>query len=115
MATEDQATPDQPTPPGPVPLVWVGLEDASVVASNQFLGQFSGRDEFVITFGEVTPPPLLGTPEERLEQARQISYVPVRVLARVGLNRHRFEELMEVLKTTLANYDEAEERGTFPP
>jgi hypothetical protein len=96
-----------------VPVVWLGFEEANVSTCNQYLGQFAGRDEFILTFGEITPPPLLGTPEERLEQAKQLSYVPVRVIARLGMTRYRVEELIKVLQETLSNYDQADDQGAF--
>jgi hypothetical protein len=95
-----------------VPIVWVGVEEVPTQTSNQFLGQFTGPDEFILTFGHLVPPALLGTPEERLEQARQLSYIPIRVISRVGLTRSRVEELVGVLQETLRNFDRREQRGS---
>lgn len=90
-----------------IPVVWVGGDEMPVVLVNQFLGQFQ-QNEFILTFGQLTPPPLLGTREERLEEARNISFLPVKVLARFGLTRSRVEELIHVLEETLKNYDAVE-------
>lgn len=93
-----------------VPVAWVGVDEAPITLVNQFLGQFQ-QDEFILTFGQFAPPALLGTPEERLEEARSISFVSIKVLARFGLTRARVEELIGVLEQTLKNYDETQTKG----
>jgi hypothetical protein len=89
-----------------VPLAWVGLDELPVVVSNQALIQHNAEDEFVLAFGHASPPPLVGSDEEKLEQLRQISFVPVRVIARFGLTRRRVEELIDILQENLRRYDE---------
>jgi hypothetical protein len=96
---------DQQPEPFQVPLVWVGVDEAPIHFTNQMLGQFVGREELVLTFGQAAPPALLGSYEERLEQMRQISYVPVRVIARLSLTRSRLAEFHRVIGETLDNYD----------
>jgi hypothetical protein len=95
-----------------VPVAWVGAEEAPTHTVNQFVCQFSGPEEFILTLGHLEPPTLLGSPEERLEQARQLSYVPVRVVSRVGLTRSRVEELITVLQEILANFDKSTQEGS---
>ncbi len=90
-----------------LPLVWVGVDEVPIVMANQVLGQIAGEDEVVLAFGQVTPPPFLGTPEQRIEQAKQIQYVAVRVVARLSLTHTRLQELVRVLQQTLDNYDQA--------
>jgi hypothetical protein len=89
-----------------VPIVWVGIEDVPVYAVNQIVVQHSGANEFVVTFGELTPPIALGTEEQRREQLRMTSFVPIRPVARVGLNRQRLQELITVLQQNLQRHDE---------
>jgi hypothetical protein len=88
-----------------LPIVWVGLEDVPVLASNQMAIQHVGRDEFILTFGELTPPLLVGTEEQRLEQAKLISFVTVTPVARVSFNRQRLTDLIRVLEENLARHD----------
>lgn len=92
-----------------IPLVWIGTEDTPVVMANTFVVQHE-QDEFVLTAGQYTPPLLLGSPEERLEQARKMAYVPVKVVARMGFTRQRLVELIEVLRSNLENYDRKHEK-----
>jgi hypothetical protein len=87
-----------------VPVVWVGVDEAPILLANQFLGQFQ-RDEFILTVGQIAPPALMGTPEERLEEARTISFIPIKVLARFGLTRARVEDLIRVLQETIENFE----------
>ena|SRR5438093_3342027 len=96
-----------------VPIVWVGTDEVPVSLVNNFFAQFvqPDQDEFILTFGTVVPPPLLGTREQMEEQARAVSFVPVRAVARLGLTRQRVVELSTVLDTILRQYDEARRHG----
>lgn len=95
-----------------LPLVWLGLEDVPISMTNQILGQVAGDNEIILSFGQVAPPPLLGTPEERLAQAQQLSYVSVRVITRLALTHKKLQELVRVLQETLANYDKMPKEGS---
>lgn len=88
-----------------VPIAWIGLDEQPVTVSNQMLIQHIAEDEFVLAFGHATPPLLAGSREEQRELLREVSYVPVRTLARFGLTRRRVEELIGVLQVNLARYD----------
>ena len=92
-----------------LPLVYVGIEDVPVLFANQFLVQHE-QNEFLLTVGQLQPPPLLGSPEEKMEQLKTMTYVPVKVVARFGMTRQRLAQLVEVLQTNLQNYDEKEGR-----
>ena len=95
MASEDEVR--------KIPLVWEE-EGGPIVFANQFLIQHQ-PDEFVLTFGQVVTPPLLGTDEQKREQLDRLHYVPVRVLGRFGFTRRRMEELIAVLKENLDRHD----------
>jgi hypothetical protein len=84
-----------------VPLVWVGFDETPVLTANQFLGQVHS-DEFFISFGQATPPPISAlTDDERRAQAEAIRAVPVRTLSRLGMTRERVEDLIRILNETL--------------
>ena len=87
-----------------VPIVWVGVEDAQVLFANQFLAQID-QQEIVLTFGQLTPPVLLGSPEQRAQQVERLGFIPVKTVARFGMTRARLEELIGVLQTTARNFD----------
>ena len=86
-----------------VPLVIIGAEDTPIYFANQFVVQHEQK-EFIITFGQCSPPLLLGSPEEKRDAAKRIPYVPIKVVARVGLTPERMEELIKVLQTNFRNY-----------
>ena len=86
-----------------VRIAWVGVEDVPIVFANQIIGQVDDKGEAIITFGQATPPVLLGTPEEQREQAGNIQFVQVRPVARLNLSRARLEELATVIQKTLEN------------
>ena len=87
-----------------IPTVFIGAEDAPIQFANQFVIQHQ-QEEFVLTIAQVVPPILLGTPEEKIEQAKQTAYVPIKVIGRYGMTRPRVEELIKALQDNLDNFD----------
>lgn len=87
-----------------IPVAWVGMDEAPILVANQFMLQ-SQPYEFLLTVGQMSPPALLGSPDEKAEQARQIDYVPIRVLARLGLSPTRVRELIAILQDQLERHD----------
>ena len=87
-----------------LPLQWTEFEDTPIFFANHFLVQHH-PNEFVLTLGQVTGPPVVGTPEQVRAQARDIGHVPIHTLARTGLTRDRVVELIGVLQATLDEHD----------
>lgn len=91
-----------------VPTLFIGADDATVQFANHFAIQHH-EGEFVLTVSQLIPPLLLGTDEEKREQLRELSYVPIKVIGRFGFTRGRLQSLIEALQTNLARFDESEE------
>lgn len=89
-----------------LPIVWVGLDEQPVYAANQFLVQLAG-EEFLLGLGHVAPPALIGSDEEIKKSAERLEYVPVRPISRIGLNRQRVGELIDLLQRVAKGYDDA--------
>ena len=87
-----------------VPIVWIGVEETPIEYINQFVSQVDGEG-FIVTVGQLTPPVLMGTPDELREQAEAISHVSVRPVVRLGLTAGKMMELVAILQ---ANIDQAE-------
>ncbi len=62
-------------------LAWVGVEDVPIVFVNQILGQVDDKGEVIISFGQATPPILLGSPEDLRRQAAAIPFIQVKPVA----------------------------------
>ncbi|MFI0873548.1 hypothetical protein ACH4TM_03910 [Streptomyces parvus] len=90
-----------------VPLLWVGLDDLPLLSSNQVLTQID-QDHVFLSFGTATPPVLMGDQERVRDQAKKISYVPVRGITRLAVSRRHLDELIEVLQKTAAKFDAQE-------
>jgi hypothetical protein len=90
-----------------ISLVWIGVEELPIWFANQFMGQLDDQGEALITFGQVSPPALIGPPEEQVRQAKQITHVPVKPIARLALSTSRLRELVEVLQQTIENQERA--------
>lgn len=94
---------DQPSRSS-VRLVWVGVPDEEIVFANQLMVQHIGS-EFIVTFGQVTPPVLLGTDEEKREALGEIELLPIKPVARVGLTAQRMAEFVQVMQDNLSGYE----------
>ena len=88
-----------------IPTLWVGESETPVVFGNQFSIAHQGVDEFILTVGQVATPLVTGDEEDRLEQVKNLSYVPIRVVGRFTFTRKRLVELIGVLTTNLKRYD----------
>jgi len=88
-----------------LPLFFVGAEDTPVVFTNLMVVQNLDK-EFILTFGQYSPPLLLGKPGEVTEQLDNVPYVPVKVVARVGMTPNRMRELIEILQTNYQGFAE---------
>jgi hypothetical protein len=87
-------------------LEWVDFDEVPILFANHFLVQHQ-PNEFVVSIGQVTGPPVFGTPDQINDQLRQTESVPINTLARVGLTRHRAAELISVLQTAVEEHDRA--------
>ena len=103
MAEQEQG------PPIALPLVWVEPDSAEIMFVNQLAVQRQG-DEYILTFGQQTPPMLSGSREEKAEQAKQLGYVPVRTAVRLGTTTHRLREFVAVIERLLEQQEHGEDR-----
>lgn len=85
-----------------VSLIWENLDDVPVFFANQFICQFT-LDEFVVSVGQMVPPPILGD----LDEQQQIDHIPVRALARIAFTHQRLVELINVLQANREQYEQA--------
>ena len=89
-----------------IPVLFVGVEDVPILLANQFVIQHE-QQEFILLVGQVAPPLIMpGSPEEQLEQARNIAYIPIKVVGRFGMTRERMVELISILQDNLKRFDE---------
>jgi hypothetical protein len=91
--------------PTRIPFVYVGAEDIPIEFANTFVIQHE-NNEFVLTIGQYAPPMLLGTPDERREQAKKVTFVPIKVVGRFGFTRDRLVALIKALQENLNTYDQ---------
>ncbi|MCW3003893.1 MAG: hypothetical protein JWQ20_3191 [Conexibacter sp.] len=91
-----------------ISVKWVDFDDEPIVFTNAFLVQHQPQ-EFVLSFGQVTGPPVIGTPDQ-VREAAAASPVPILPVARLGLTRHRVTELIALLQATLDDHDRGDGR-----
>ncbi|WP_395659142.1 hypothetical protein [Nocardioides sp.] len=92
-----------------VGVIWPDVEDVPVLAANQFVTQLdagsAGVEQIVLILGNVTPPLVLGPPEEVQAMLAAVGAVSVKALGRYALTRGRLEELIELLLQARQNWD----------
>lgn len=81
---------------------WRGAETVAIQTANQFLVQIDGvgekPDQVILAVGQVTPPPVIGTPEQKHAQLEHVTSVNVITLARYSLTPARVGELIALLQ-----------------
>lgn len=85
-------------------VLWRGAEDSPILFANQFVVQ-TQQDAIILTVGQLQGPILLGELEDQIAQARQLSYIPVTVVARLGMTRERVQELSDTLQEHIRKFD----------
>jgi hypothetical protein len=91
-----------------IPVTWENVEGVPVFFANQYVCQFN-QDEFILTFGQMTPPMLLGDEQDRAEQLQRLEYVPVKPLARMAFTYSRLVELINVLQANREQYEQLQQ------
>jgi hypothetical protein len=87
-----------------LPLTWTEFDEVPILFANHFLVQHH-PEEFVLTLGQVSEPPLEGSSAEVSEQAGRLTHVPVTALAKVSMSRLRLTELIALLQAALEEHD----------
>jgi hypothetical protein len=95
----NNAPDSDPTIIAEVALEFIDLKEQPILHANHFVVQIDG-DEIFIIIGQFTPPMLLGSAEERQEQARRLGPVPVKTVARLALSRSKVLQLAALLGQT---------------
>ena len=93
-----------------LPIVREGIEDVPILFANDFVVQFLDT-EFILTVGQLQPPVVIGSAEERREQLDKAGYVSVQVIARLGLTEQRMGQLVEVLNQHWERYQKQKNTG----
>lgn len=71
---------------------------------------------FFLTIGQMVPPALVGTPEERADQLEQVAYVPVRPVVRLALTPIDTRRLASALNANLDQLEQMQqEEGSNGP
>jgi hypothetical protein len=88
-----------------VAAAWVGAEDLPLQFANAF-GGIVGPNAVFLNIGSVVPPGISGmTEQEREEQIRSLTYVPIRPIARIAMSPKGLDELIAILEETRKNYE----------
>lgn len=90
---------------------WSGADVLEAQIVNQVLGQVgvpepSGPDGIYLTFGAISPPIVVGTPEMISAQlARYDGKLKVKPVSRIRLTREKAVELVQLIQATIAQHD----------
>lgn len=95
--------PDEPEQPIAIKLFLTGAEEVPIVFANVGIVQHQ-QNEFVLTFAQYSPPLALGSPDDQREQVRAMPFLPVKVVARIGMAADRMAELIGVMQGNFDNW-----------
>ena len=94
----------QGNPGRQLPIEWYVPETTITRYANNFVVQHT-ENEFFISFFEIVPPVVLGTPEQVQDRLQRIHAVDARCVTRIVLTSERAKELAKILQTNLRNYE----------
>lgn len=84
-------------------IVWHLPEDiVSQFATDVVVQQ--GVEEFIISFFQVRPPVIVGSPEEKLEQVKQLDSIKAECVARVIVTPDRMNKFIKALQSSYNRY-----------
>jgi hypothetical protein len=86
-----------------VPLEWHFPEDLASRYSNQVLVQF-GQYECNISFFDIKPPVVVGTPDEQRELVKNLKAVRAECVARIVVSLEFFPTVVKTLQETLGKH-----------
>lgn len=86
-----------------VPVIWDVPDTISSRYATNIIVQNTGS-EFVISFFEIPPPILLGSPEEQAEQAQALKSVKATCVARIIVSTERMPNFVKAMTGNLSNW-----------
>lgn len=86
-----------------LPIEWVVDENTPSGYVTNLVVQHT-EHEFIISFFELKPPVLLGSPEEKQEQAERLGNLKARCVAQVTIPASRMPQVLEAINGNYQNY-----------
>lgn len=94
---------------------YVGAEDVPILLATDFLIQFH-KGMFILNVAQGALPTFIGSPEEMMEQAKELTaregFVPIHVRARVGMNEDGLRALVRILQGHLERFGTPQPEGS---
>jgi hypothetical protein len=90
-----------------LPIVFLDAEEHIYEQANVFV-LTSTLDGVHLTVGQIQPPILLGSSDEQQAQVKQLSYVGVKVLAKLVMTPLRLAELRDAINGQLSQFESRE-------
>jgi len=87
-----------------VPIEWYFPETIQSRYATNIIVHHS-KTEFVISFFETIPPPLLGTPEEIQEQMKSIKSVRAECVGRIIVAAEKMPDFLKAMQENLEKYN----------
>lgn len=104
MPTRSQSKQSKKTsPPRLVHIEWEIPDDVQNRYANNVVVQHS-QYEFTISFFEVRPPMLWGSPEEKKELISNITSIPAQCVARIVVSPDKMPEIINALQDNFQKY-----------
>jgi len=88
-----------------IPVEWPDTVDLPAVYANQLHIQHTGN-EFFLTFGELQPPIVVGSEEERQEKLGTIPAITVRPVAKIAISPPAMMGMADVIRENVERFRE---------
>ncbi len=92
-----------------IPVEWPDTVDLPAVYANQLHIQHTGN-EFFLTFGELQPPIVVGSEEERQEKLGAIPAITVRPVAKIAISPPAMMAMADVIRENVDRFTDAVEK-----
>ena len=93
-----------------IPIAWYYPEDLITRYSTNLLVQ-AAENEIILSFFEIIPPILLGSPDDIEAQLEQTEAIKAKCVARIIVSGEKFPDFLKAMGSQLEKYQSSKEPG----
>src|SRR5262249_27412992 len=85
------------------PIRWQSPDEVETKLATHIVVQHT-EHEFILSFFEIKPPIIVGTPEQREKQAQDLSFIQAHCVARIAITPGRMEDFLELMASNMEKF-----------
>lgn len=98
-----------------IPIDWKVPPSITTRLATHFIVQTTPQGEVILSFFEIIPPIIMGTPAEQDAQLTKIKVIEAECVGRINITPARLAEFIEILHTHLQALTETDDTEDTPP